>query len=46
MAAFFDEHPAAAASTSANPATRMGNDLDIEHPEENGSVRIVQQIDA
>jgi hypothetical protein len=44
MAAFFDEQPAAAASTSASPTTRMGNDLNIEHPEENGSGRIVQQI--
>lgn len=43
---FFDEHPAATASTSASPATRMGNDLNIEHPEEIGSGRIVQQIDA
>jgi len=46
MAGFFDEQPAAAASTNANPTTRMGNDLNIEHPEENGSGRIVQQIDA
>jgi hypothetical protein len=46
MAAFFDEQPAAAASTKASPTTRMGIDLNIEHPEENGSGRIVQQIDA
>jgi hypothetical protein len=46
MGAFFDEQPAAAASNSANPTTRMGIDLNIEHPEENGPGRIVQQIDA
>jgi hypothetical protein len=46
MAAFFDEQPAAAASTKASPTTRMGIDLNIEHPERNGSGRIVQQIDA
>jgi hypothetical protein len=34
------------ASTNASPATRMGIDLNIEHPEENGPGRIVQQIDA
>jgi hypothetical protein len=46
MAALFEEQPAATASTAATPTIRMGNDLNIEHPEENGSGRIVQQIDA
>jgi len=46
MAALFDEQPAAAASMAASPTTRMGSDLNIEHPEKNGSGHIVQQIDA
>jgi hypothetical protein len=46
MALLFDEQPAAAASMAASATIRMGSDLNIEHPEENGSGHIVQQIDA